>query len=192
MTNVAGMDHKEWGIWQGVDLRDCLLQRGGYIFVRFFVEAHVAVANLDKAQGSLRYAGGAMSHLAISDSAADCPEQSAPCPSHTFKKTAAINAIITKIPYNAFCHLLTFRSKSQSDFKKRFVASGAKAKQLARYHLRTKRHTQSDESSARRSQFLGLRRTQLSLGCREVRVYVPELWSHARRPGKRRAVERYD
>jgi hypothetical protein len=59
-----------------------------------------------------------MSHLAVRDSTADCPEQSAPGPCHTFKKTAAINAIITKVPYNAFCHLLTFRSKSQSDFKK--------------------------------------------------------------------------
>src|SRR5260370_33044773 len=117
MANVAGMDGKEWGIWQGVDLRDCLLQRGSYIFVRFFVEAHVAVANLDEAQGSLRCASDAMSHLAVRDSTADCPEQSAPCPCHTFKKTAAINAIITKIPYDAFCHLLTFRSKSQSDSK---------------------------------------------------------------------------
>ena len=41
MTNVAGMDYKEWGSGQGVDLRDCLLQRGSYIFVRFFVETWI-------------------------------------------------------------------------------------------------------------------------------------------------------
>jgi hypothetical protein len=112
------------------------LQRGSYIFVRFFVEAHVAVANLDKAQGSLRYASGAMSHLAMSDSAADRPKQSAPCPSHTFKKTAAINAIITKVPYNAFCHLLTFRSKSRSDSKESLWHLVRKQTKPARFHLR--------------------------------------------------------
>src|SRR6185295_12407812 len=154
MTNVAGMDDKEWGIWQGVDLRDCLLQRRGYIFVRFFVEAHVAVANLDKAQGSLRYAGCAMSHLAISDSAADCPEQSAPCPCHTFQKTAAINAIIAKVPDNAFCHLSTFRPKSRSDLKQALWHLVGKQTKPARFQTRPKCHIGPDASGTRRCQFL--------------------------------------
>jgi hypothetical protein len=59
-----------------------------------------------------------MSHLAVSDSAVDWREQSGPRPGHTFKKTAAINGIIVKVPDNAFCHLLTFRSNRRSDFKK--------------------------------------------------------------------------
>src|SRR4029077_7799718 len=109
MTNVAGMDHEEWGGWQGVDLRDCLLQRGSYIFICFFVEAHVAVANLDKAQGFLRNVGGAMSHLAVSDSTVDCPEQSGPCPGHTFYRITAINAMLAKVLDNALCQLHTFR-----------------------------------------------------------------------------------
>src|SRR6266481_2981891 len=111
------MDHKEWRGWQGVNLCDCLLQRGSDIWVCCFVEAHVAVANLDKAQGSLCGVGGAMSHLAISDSTVDCPKQSGPCPSHTFKKTAAINAIIAKVSDNVFCHLPTLHLTSRSDFK---------------------------------------------------------------------------
>jgi hypothetical protein len=47
-----------------------------------------------------------MSHLAVSDSTVDCPEQSGPCPGHAFKKTAAINAIIAKVQDNALCHLI--------------------------------------------------------------------------------------
>jgi hypothetical protein len=38
-----------------------------------------------------------MSYLAVINSTADCPEQSAPRPSHTFKKTATINAIIANV-----------------------------------------------------------------------------------------------
>jgi hypothetical protein len=58
-----------------------------------------------------------MSHLAVSDSTVDWREQSGPCPGHTFKKTAAINAIVAKVPDNAFCHWLTFRLNGRSDFK---------------------------------------------------------------------------
>jgi hypothetical protein len=57
-----------------------------------------------------------MSYLAVSDSTVDCPEQSAPCPGHTFKKTAAINAIIAKVSDNAFSHLVAFRLKDMDRF----------------------------------------------------------------------------
>jgi hypothetical protein len=58
-----------------------------------------------------------MSYLAASNSTADCPEQSASRPSHTFKKTTAINAIIANVPDNSFCHLVAFRISARTDFK---------------------------------------------------------------------------
>jgi hypothetical protein len=70
-----------------------------------------------------------MSHLAVSDSTAECPEQSAPCPGHTFEKTAAIDAIVAKVPDNAFCHCLPFVETGGPISEKRFPASGPKADQ---------------------------------------------------------------
>jgi hypothetical protein len=95
-----------------------------------------------------------MSHLAVSDSTVDRPDQSGPCPGHTFKKTAAINAVIAKVPDNAFCHLLAFRLKRRSDFKENFWHLVRKQTQPARFHRCAKCHVVADESGARRSQFL--------------------------------------
>jgi hypothetical protein len=55
----------------------------------------------------------------VSDSTVDCPEQSAPCPSHTFKKTAAINAIIAEVLDNTFSHLVAFRLRDVERFSKK-------------------------------------------------------------------------
>ena len=95
-----------------------------------------------------------MSHLAISDSAADCPEQSAPCPCHTFQKTPPINAIIAKVPDNPFCHLSTFRPKSRSDLRQALWHLVGKQTKPARFQTHPKCHIGPDASGTRRRQFL--------------------------------------
>jgi hypothetical protein len=69
-----------------------------------------------------------MSLLAVSDSSVDCPEQSAPCPSHTFKKTAAINAIIAKVLDNAFNHLVAFRLNEMDRYQRRIPSISTESK----------------------------------------------------------------
>src|SRR5215471_668905 len=98
MADVAGMDDELRRNGQRIYLCDGLLQRCGYIFVCRFVEAHVAVANLDKIESSPRRAGGSMSDLAVGDPAADCPEEAGPHPGHAFQKAAAIDAVRLEIP----------------------------------------------------------------------------------------------
>src|ERR1700751_5296998 len=44
MTDVTCVNEKRWLLWQGIDFRDSLLKCCSYIWIRRFIESHVAVA----------------------------------------------------------------------------------------------------------------------------------------------------
>jgi hypothetical protein len=103
--------------------------------------------------------------LAVSDSTVDCPEQSGPCPGHTFQKTAAINAIIAKVLDNAFCHLLTFRLRKSVPNSKKISGIWRGRKPNGVVSPTRKTHVGPDESGARQSQFLCPLAYGLKSGC---------------------------
>src|SRR6266540_1275156 len=100
VRQVAGVNNKVRRRGQGVDLRDCFLQRAEHVLVRFLAEADVAVADLHEREVSgnrgfgLGSDGIGRPQNAGSERAACAgPEHSGAGPGHTFEETAAINAV---------------------------------------------------------------------------------------------------
>src|SRR5262252_11150051 len=52
MTDVAGMDHKGWLLQQGIDLGDRLFQCPKRVRISWFIEADMAVADLQERQAT--------------------------------------------------------------------------------------------------------------------------------------------
>ena len=97
--------------WQRVDLLNRCLQRSDYVRIHRFVEAHVAVADLHKAQftlgrGRVQLAQPAQAerlhHAAIHH--AECPRSS---PRHALQKAAPIDAVsvVVKLDLIFFLHV---------------------------------------------------------------------------------------
>ncbi len=91
---------------QAVDLVDSRLQCGGDIGIRRLVEAHMAVADLDEVEFSLR---GILLVLAEGlrreDSAAHGPEDAGSRPGHALQKAAAVNAVVVVVVSNQVRHV---------------------------------------------------------------------------------------
>src|SRR5260221_170727 len=97
------VEHEGRSSGQRVNLRDCLTQGCGDIFIRFLVESDVAVANLDEAQirarGERGRVGSAAERLRLEDSGGHGADDPGARPSHAFEETAAVNAVLVVIVF---------------------------------------------------------------------------------------------
>src|SRR5439155_22228788 len=100
-SQVARVEHEGRSSGQRIDFRDRLTQGCSDIFVRFLVEADVAVADLDETQirpgseGSR--VGNPAESLRLEDAAGHGPEDTGASPSHAVEETAAVNAVFVMI-----------------------------------------------------------------------------------------------
>ncbi len=106
VAEVAGVNDEVGLLRQGVDLVDGGLQGGGDIGVRGLAEAHVAVADLDEVEFSLRGMLPALAEgLRREDAAAHGPEDSGSGPGHAFQEAAAVDAVVIVVVNDSFCHV---------------------------------------------------------------------------------------
>src|SRR5215469_14842394 len=95
MTDVAGMDHKGWLLRQGIDLGDRLFQCPKRVRISWFIEADMAVADLQERQATgfrrLRLAHDAER---VRHAASNRPQHAGAAPGHAFQHLAAADAVL--------------------------------------------------------------------------------------------------
>src|SRR5215467_4562583 len=101
MAEIAGMQHECWRSLERVDLVDGDMQRTDHVLVRGFIEADVAVADLDEAELALQLVGGVFAHIAqcegLQHSALQHKECSGPSPSHALEESATIDTVVAMV-----------------------------------------------------------------------------------------------
>src|SRR5215469_18697496 len=94
MTDVAGMDHEGWLLRQGIDLGDRLFQCPKRVRISWFIEADMAVADLQERQATgfrrLRLAHDAER---VRHTARNRPQHTRATPSHAFQHLAPAKAV---------------------------------------------------------------------------------------------------
>src|SRR5215469_9522587 len=94
MTDVAGVDHKGWLLRQGIDLGDRLFQCPKRVRISWFIEADMAVADLQERQATgfrrLRLAHDAER---VRHTARNRPQHTRATPSHAFQHLAPAKAV---------------------------------------------------------------------------------------------------
>ncbi len=93
MTKIARVQNKIRRLGQGVNLGNRFLQRSDHIFVSFFIESDVAVADLRKGEIPAGKVRRGAEDFRCQDAAAYRPKDSGACPSHAFEKAATIDAV---------------------------------------------------------------------------------------------------
>src|SRR5271170_3406920 len=98
MADVAGVQNESRRGGQGIDLVDRCLQGTYDVGVCRFVEAHVAVADLDEGKVALGCMffelGKATQAVGAEDSAFDHAKSACSRPSHALQEAAAVNSVV--------------------------------------------------------------------------------------------------
>ena len=109
LGNIPRMNEERRRRWHRVDAIEGNSEGRGYVFVRLFTEANVAVTDLQKAEvhrrqglSGLRDLGKGFRH---EYAAADRPKQAGAGPSHALKKAAAINPVVFVVVRNIIGHM---------------------------------------------------------------------------------------
>ncbi|HUI56384.1 MAG TPA: hypothetical protein VLY04_15520 [Bryobacteraceae bacterium] len=103
MADIAGMDEEGRWFSHRIYFGDGGLQSALDVGVGLFVEADVAVADLNEAQVALGRLAVAC-HLAVRGAAGERPNHAGAGPSHAFQETALINAVFFMIVSDVSCH----------------------------------------------------------------------------------------
>ena len=98
MRDVAGVDHERWLGRHRLDLVDGLFQRADRIRIGRFVEADMAVADLqERHAGMVRGLRRPHQPHRARHAARNGPEYARACPGHAFQHAAAADAVIVVI-----------------------------------------------------------------------------------------------
>ena len=94
MADVAGMDHERRLLRQGIDLGDRLFQRAERVGIGGFVEADMAVADLQEGKATaLRGLGLAHDPERVRHAAGNGPQHARATPGHAFQNLAPVDDV---------------------------------------------------------------------------------------------------
>src|SRR5258708_2894040 len=104
MADVPGVEHEFGRRRQGIDLVDSRLKGGSHVRIGRLVEPHVAVADLNEAEVSLRLffsdLGKTAEAIRLHDSAVDHAQGPRAGPGHALQKPSAVDSIIVVVMQN--------------------------------------------------------------------------------------------
>ena len=93
MTEIACVQNEIRRLWQRVNFGNRLLQCSDHVFISFFIESDMAVADLRKGEVAARGVRRGAENFRGKDAATYGPKQSRARPRHAFEKAAPIDAV---------------------------------------------------------------------------------------------------
>src|SRR5580704_16462003 len=120
MTDIAGVQKELRSHRQRIDFLDRRVECSHDIWIGGFVEAHVAVADLDKAEVTLgvtcREIAETAKAVGLQDSATQYAERAGASPGHTLEEAAAVNAILIVVVEKK---IVVFRFHGYTSFRQK-------------------------------------------------------------------------